>query len=50
MAGEFAAGGLADGAKRLVGAGPIDAASVFLSAPRARKLARRLSQMRGAAM
>jgi predicted unusual protein kinase regulating ubiquinone biosynthesis (AarF/ABC1/UbiB family) len=50
MAGEFAAGGLADGAKRLVGSGPIDAASIFLSAPRARKLARRLSQMRGAAM
>jgi hypothetical protein len=50
MAGEFAAGGLTDGAKRLLGSGPVDAASVFLSAPRARKLARRLSQMRGAAM
>jgi len=50
MAGEFAAGGLADGAKRLVGSGPMDAASIFLSAPRAKKLARRLSQMRGAAM
>jgi predicted unusual protein kinase regulating ubiquinone biosynthesis (AarF/ABC1/UbiB family) len=50
MAGEFAAGGLADGAKRLVGAGPMDAASIFLSGPRATKLARRLSQMRGAAM
>ncbi len=50
MAGEFAAGGLADGAKRLVGAGPMDAASIFLSGPRASKLARRLSQMRGAAM
>lgn len=50
MAGEFAAGGLAEGAKRLVGAGPMDAASIFLSAPRATKLARRLSQMRGAAM
>jgi predicted unusual protein kinase regulating ubiquinone biosynthesis (AarF/ABC1/UbiB family) len=50
MAGEFAAGGLTDGAKRLLGSGPVDAASVFLSAPRAKKLARRLSQMRGAAM
>jgi len=50
MAGEFAAGGLAAGAKRLVGTAPIDPASIFLSAPRARKLARRLSQMRGAAM
>jgi predicted unusual protein kinase regulating ubiquinone biosynthesis (AarF/ABC1/UbiB family) len=50
MAGEFAAGGLADGARRLVGSGPIDATSIFFSAPRARKLARRLSQLRGAAM
>jgi predicted unusual protein kinase regulating ubiquinone biosynthesis (AarF/ABC1/UbiB family) len=50
MAGEFAAGGLADGARRLVGSGPIDATSIFLSAPRAKKLARRLSQLRGAAM
>jgi predicted unusual protein kinase regulating ubiquinone biosynthesis (AarF/ABC1/UbiB family) len=50
MAGEFAVGGLADGAKRLVGALPADPASIFLSGPRAKKLARRLSQMRGAAM
>jgi predicted unusual protein kinase regulating ubiquinone biosynthesis (AarF/ABC1/UbiB family) len=50
MAGEFAMGGLADGAKRLVGALPKDPTSVFLSGERATKLARRLSQMRGAAM
>jgi len=50
MASEFAAGGIAEGAKRLVGSASLDPASVFLSAPRARKLARRLSQMRGAAM
>jgi predicted unusual protein kinase regulating ubiquinone biosynthesis (AarF/ABC1/UbiB family) len=50
MAGEFAVGGLADGARRLVGSMPADPASVFLSGARAKKLARRLSQMRGAAM
>jgi predicted unusual protein kinase regulating ubiquinone biosynthesis (AarF/ABC1/UbiB family) len=50
MAGEFAVGGLAEGAKRLVGALPVDPASVFLSGERAQKLASRLSQMRGAAM
>lgn len=50
MAGEFAVGGLADGAKRLVRSGPMDPASIFLSGARARKLASRLSQMRGAAM
>jgi len=50
MAGEFAVGGLADGAKRLVGGLPADPTSVFLSSERATKLARRLSQMRGAAM
>ena len=49
-AGEFAIGGLAEGARRAVGSGPLDAASVFLSGARAQKLARRLSQMRGAAM
>jgi len=49
-AGEFAIGGLAEGARRAVGSGPLDAASVFLSGARAKKLARRLSQMRGAAM
>jgi predicted unusual protein kinase regulating ubiquinone biosynthesis (AarF/ABC1/UbiB family) len=50
MAGGFAVGGLADGAKRLVGAQKIDPTSVFLSAARAQKLAAQLSQMRGAAM
>jgi len=50
MAGEFAVGGLADGARRLVGAFPDDAGGVFLSGARAEKLARRLSHMRGAAM
>ncbi len=49
-AGEFAIGGLVEGARRAVGSGPLDAASVFLSGARAEKLARRLSQMRGAAM
>jgi predicted unusual protein kinase regulating ubiquinone biosynthesis (AarF/ABC1/UbiB family) len=50
MAGEFAVGGLAEGAKRLAGAAPIDPTSAFLSAKRATKLASRLSEMRGAAM
>jgi predicted unusual protein kinase regulating ubiquinone biosynthesis (AarF/ABC1/UbiB family) len=50
MAGEFALGGLAEGSKRLVGAAPADVASLFLSGARGTKLARRLAQMRGAAM
>jgi len=50
MAGEFAIGGLADGARRLAGSLPADTASIFLSGRRAQKLASRLSQMRGAAM
>jgi aarF domain-containing kinase len=50
MAGEFAAGGLAEGTRRLFGSTPVDAASVFLSGARAEKLARRLARMRGAAM
>jgi aarF domain-containing kinase len=50
MAGEFAAGGLAEGTRRLFGSAPVDAASVFLSGARAEKLARRLARMRGAAM
>ncbi len=50
MAGEFAVGGLAEGAKRWAGSVPADAASVFLSGARAQKLARRLARMRGAAM
>jgi predicted unusual protein kinase regulating ubiquinone biosynthesis (AarF/ABC1/UbiB family) len=50
MAGEFAVGGLAEGARRLVGSLPVDASGIFLSGARAEKLARRLSHMRGAAM
>jgi len=50
MASEFAVGGLAEGAKRLVTSASVDPAAAFLSGPRAQKLARRLSQLRGAAM
>ncbi|MFQ5418606.1 MAG: AarF/UbiB family protein, partial [Myxococcota bacterium] len=50
MAGEFAAGGLALGVRRLVGAAPADSGDLFLSGARAEKLARRLAHMRGAAM
>jgi predicted unusual protein kinase regulating ubiquinone biosynthesis (AarF/ABC1/UbiB family) len=50
MAGEFAAGGVAEGARRLAGTTPADAANVFLTVANARRLARRLSRMRGAAM
>ena len=50
MAGGFAMGGLADGAKRLAKPNKIDPTSVFLSAARAQRLAKQLSQMRGAAM
>ena len=50
MAGEFAIGGFAQGARRLAGAERPDLVSSFLSGARAQKLARRLSQMRGAAM
>jgi len=50
MAGEFAVGGLADGARRLVGSLPVDPSGIFLSGARAERLARRLSHMRGAAM
>jgi len=50
MAGGFAVGGLADGARRLVKPGTLDPTEIFLSADRARKLANQLSQMRGAAM
>ena len=50
MASEFAVGGLAEGAKRLVSSASVDPAAAFLSGPRAQKLARRLSQLRGAAM
>jgi len=50
MAGGFAAGGLTEGAKRLVGSSTVDPATALLSADRAQKLAKHLSQMRGAAM
>ena len=50
MAGEFALGGITEGAKRAVGSGSTDAVAAFLSGPRAEKLARRLASMRGAAM
>ena len=50
MAGEFAVGGLTEGARRLVGSLPADASEIFLSRERAEKLARRLAHMRGAAM
>lgn len=50
MAGELAAGGLAEGARRLLGGDAAGGASVLLSGANARRLARRLSQLRGAAM
>ncbi len=50
MAGEFALGGVAEGARRIVGRRDSSAASVFLTGTNARRLARRLSRMRGAAM
>jgi predicted unusual protein kinase regulating ubiquinone biosynthesis (AarF/ABC1/UbiB family) len=50
MAGELAAGSLVAGVRRVAGAGPADAASAVLSGANARRLARRLSQLRGAAM
>jgi predicted unusual protein kinase regulating ubiquinone biosynthesis (AarF/ABC1/UbiB family) len=51
LAGELAAGSLADGARRLVGAAAsADPLQVILSASNARKIARRLASMRGAAM
>ncbi len=52
LAGELAAGGLYEGARRAVGAGAeaAGAASALLAPAQAQRLARRLSQMRGAAM
>lgn len=52
LAGELAVGGLYEGARRAVGAGAeaAGAASVLLAPAQARRLAHRLSQMRGAAM
>jgi len=49
MAGEFALGGVAEGARRAVGASRSDR-SPFLTGSGAEKLARRLANMRGAAM
>jgi len=50
MAGEFAAGGLVEGARRFFGGGAAEGASALLSTANAQRLARRLSQLRGAAM
>jgi predicted unusual protein kinase regulating ubiquinone biosynthesis (AarF/ABC1/UbiB family) len=52
LAAELAAGGLAEGARRALGAGTTAAAtaSALLSPGNAKRLSRRLSQMRGAAM
>jgi len=52
LAGELAAGGLYEGARRALGAGAEAAgtASALLAPAQAKRLARRLSQMRGAAM
>jgi len=49
LAGEVAIGGLTEAAKRMTGTGTADN-SVFVTATNARKLAERLSNMRGAAM
>jgi predicted unusual protein kinase regulating ubiquinone biosynthesis (AarF/ABC1/UbiB family) len=50
LTGELVLGGLAEGAKRFASSGPAGLASAFLSKDNARRLARRLSHMRGAAM
>ncbi len=50
MAGEFAAGGLVEGARRLFGGTAADATSALLNPESARRLAQRLSRLRGAAM
>jgi len=49
-AGELMAGGVAESARRLAGAKPEDVYNVLLTATNARKLAKRLAGMRGAAM
>jgi predicted unusual protein kinase regulating ubiquinone biosynthesis (AarF/ABC1/UbiB family) len=49
-AGEMAVGGLTEGVRRMTGVQPEDAVNVFLTATNAKKLARRLASMRGAAM
>jgi predicted unusual protein kinase regulating ubiquinone biosynthesis (AarF/ABC1/UbiB family) len=50
MAGEMAASGLYHGARGLLGGGADEALRGVLSAPSARRLARRLARLRGAAM
>lgn len=50
MAGEFAAGGLLEGARRVLGFEAPAATSALLSGANAKRLARRLSKLRGAAM
>ena len=49
-AGELALGGAVEGLRRLGEDTPADAGSVFLTGPAARRLAERLSRLRGAAM
>jgi predicted unusual protein kinase regulating ubiquinone biosynthesis (AarF/ABC1/UbiB family) len=49
-AGELAVGGLAEGARRLTGMSPDEAVNIFLTAANAERLAKRLANMRGAAM
>ena len=49
-AGELAIGGVAEGLRRFSSTTPEDAYNVFLTATNAKKLARRLAGMRGAAM
>ena len=50
LAGELAASGLYHGVRRLAGISSEDAIDAILSVPNARKIARRLARMRGAAM
>ncbi|MDD1633296.1 MAG: AarF/ABC1/UbiB kinase family protein [Methylococcaceae bacterium] len=50
MAGEFAAGGLVEGTRRFFGGAAADTASALLNPENARRLAQRLSRLRGAAM
>ena len=49
-AGELAAGGLAESVRRIAGNAPEQAVNALLTAANAKKLAKRLSSMRGAAM
>lgn len=49
-AGELAVGGLTEGVRRIAGDRAEDAVNIFLTATNAKRLARRLASMRGAAM